>query len=152
MTDIYPKSLARQFPDYIPNQIRQDYEESYSIVNLSPKASATLARRTLQGMIRDFHGVKKTRLIDEINAIRDKVTPSEKTVLDSIRDIGNIGAHPEKDINLIVEIEPGEAEKLLKVIEYFMKSWYITRHEAQQLFIEVNNINENFQKKRKSGK
>lgn len=152
VTDIYPKSLARQFPDYIPNQIRQDYEESYSIVNLSPKASATLARRTLQGMIRDFHGVKKPRLIDEINAIRDKVTPSEKTVLDSIRDIGNIGAHPEKDINLIVGIEPGEAEKLLKVIEYFMKSWYITRHEAQQLFIEVNNINEKFQKKRKSGK
>ncbi|MDN5474732.1 MAG: DUF4145 domain-containing protein [Lactococcus lactis] len=152
ITNIYPKSQAKQFPDYIPEQTRQDYEEAYAIVNLSPKASATLSRRALQGMIRDFHGISKPRLIDEIKAISENVTPSEKKVLDSIRDIGNIGAHPERDINLIVDIESGEAEKLLKVIEYFVKSWYITRHEAQQLFIEVNDINEKFQKKRKSGK
>lgn len=151
-THIHPKSSAKQFPDFIPQQIREDYEEAYAIVNLSPKASATLSRRALQGMIRDFHDIKKARLFDEINALEEVVTPSEKKVLDSIRSIGNIGAHPERNINLIVDIEAGEAEKLLKVIEYFMKSWYINTHEAQQLFGEVNNTKEKLQEKRKSGK
>lgn len=151
-TNIYPKSLAKQFPDYVPQQIRKDYEEAYSIVDLSPKASATLSRRALQGMIRDFYGIQKNSLFDEIEAIEDKINPTEKPVLNNLRQIGNIGAHPEKDINLIVNIEPGEAEKLLKVIEYFMKSWYVNRHDVQQLFVEVNNTNEKLQEKRKSGK
>jgi hypothetical protein len=46
-------------PDYIPEQIKDDYYEACSILNLSPKASATLARRCLQGMIRDFWGITK---------------------------------------------------------------------------------------------
>lgn len=151
-THIHPKSSAKQFPDFIPQQIREDYEEAYAIVNLSPKASATLSRRALQGMIRDFHGIKKASLFDEIRALEEIVTPSEKTVLDSIRSIGNIGAHPERNINLIVDIEAGEAEKLLKVIEYFMKTWYINKHEVQQLFGDVNITNEKLQEKRKTGK
>lgn len=77
-THIHPKSSAKQFPDFIPQQIREDYEEAYAIVNLSPKASATLSRRALQGMIRDFHDIKKARLFDEINALEEVVTPSEK--------------------------------------------------------------------------
>ena len=32
-------------------QLMDDYEEACAIVNLSPKASATLSRRCLQGMI-----------------------------------------------------------------------------------------------------
>ena len=46
VTDVHakirPLSSAKQFPDYIPMTIRQDYEEAYSILDLSPKASATL--------------------------------------------------------------------------------------------------------------
>ena len=30
---LYPSSLARQFPDYIPKAIIEDYEEAYSILN-----------------------------------------------------------------------------------------------------------------------
>lgn len=151
-TNIYPKSSAKQFPDFIPQQIRQDYEEAYAIVELSPKASATLSRRTLQSMIRDFYKIKGKSLFDEINDIEDKIDPTEKPVLDSLRQIGNIGAHPEENINTIVDIEPGEAEKLLKVIEYFMKSWYINRNEVQQLFEEVNSTNEKLQNQRKNQK
>lgn len=61
-THIHPKYLAKQFPDYIPQQIRNDYEEACAIFNLSPKAYATLSRRTLQGMIRDFWGESKKSL------------------------------------------------------------------------------------------
>ena len=73
-----------------------------SIRDLSPKASATLARRALQGMIRDYWKVSKGRLIDEIDAIKEKVDPITWKAIDAIRRIGNIGAHMEKDINVII--------------------------------------------------
>ncbi|MGA2468917.1 MAG: hypothetical protein ABSH06_31845 [Thermodesulfobacteriota bacterium] len=53
-----PESEAKPFPDYITEQLRNDYEEACLIKNKSPKASATLSRRCLQGMIRDFWGIK----------------------------------------------------------------------------------------------
>ena len=51
---LIPGGTARPFPDYIPPQILANYSEACEICDLSPKASATLCRRCLQGMIRDF--------------------------------------------------------------------------------------------------
>ena len=147
-TAIIPKSLAKQFPDYIPQQIREDYEEAYSIVNLSPKASATLSRRCLQGMIHDFWNVHEKNLNAEISVLKDKIAVSEWKVLDSIRQLGNIGAHMEHDINLIVDIDPDEAEKLLAVIEHFIDKWYVSRNDTELLFNEVIGINDSKQKQR----
>lgn len=138
-----PDSSSKIFPDYIPEGIRQDYEEACKIVNLSPKASATLARRCLQGMIRDYWKVSNKRnLYEEIQAIEDEVSPEVSRVLKGLKDLGNIGAHMEKDINLIINIDHGEAEKLIKLIEYLMKEWYINRYEANQLFNDIIGIDE----------
>lgn len=146
-----PLSNALQFPDYIPQSIREDYEEACSIVDLSPKASATLSRRCLQGMIRDYWSIEgKSSLQQEIDAIKDKVDPQVNRVLHSLRQLGNIGAHPERETNLIVDIEPGEAEKMIKLIEYLMSEWYIKQHETEQLLSEVNSINDQKKEARKT--
>jgi len=134
---VYPNSLAKQFPEYIPKSIRADYKEAYSIVHLSPKASATLARRCLQGMIRDFHGIKKSRLIDEVNELQSIVPTTQWKAIDGVRSIGNIGAHMEKDINMIVDVDPGESEKLLKLIELLIDKWYIARHDEEELLSDI---------------
>jgi hypothetical protein len=126
---LIPASDAKVFPDYVPIVIRNDYAEACAIKKLSPKASATLSRRCLQGMIRDFWGISKARLIDEIEAIKDKVDPLTWQAIDGIRSIGNIGAHMEKDINVIVDVDPDEAAQLIGLIEILMKDWYITRYE-----------------------
>lgn len=106
-----PESQAKPQPKYIPRPIVTDYEEACRIRDLSPKASATLARRCLQGMIRDFCGIAKSRLVDEINTLRDSATggtaPQGVSIdsidaIDGLRKIGNIGAHMEKDIDVIV--------------------------------------------------
>lgn len=144
----HPLSTAMQYPEYIPESIRMDYEEAYAILNLSPKASATLTRRCLQSMIRDFWKIKPDKLNNEIYSIADKVDPDVKNVLDALRQMGNIGAHPEKDINTIVEIEPGEAEKMIKIIEYLMDEWYIKRHKTEVLLNEVCEINNEKQSQR----
>lgn len=129
---LLPKSLAKVFPDYIPHVIRQDYEEACAIMDSSPKASATLSRRCLQGMIRNFWKISKNRLIDEINELKEKVDPLTWKSIDSIRKVGNIGTHMEKDIDLIIEVDPSEANLLIQLIELLMNEWYIHRHEREQ--------------------
>jgi len=126
-----PQSKAQAFPDYIPKPIRDDYSEACLIRDLSPKASATLARRCIQGIIRDYWGISKDRLVDEVNALKDKVDPQTWSAIDAIRKIGNIGAHMEKDINVIVDVEPHEAQLLIGLIEILLKDWYVARHERE---------------------
>lgn len=138
-----------QFPDYVPLPIRQDYTEACAIVSLSPKASATLSRRCLQGMIRDFWGISKPRLVDEINSLKDKIPAQQWRVIDGLRRIGNIGAHMENDINTIVDIDPDEANKLIKLIELLIEQWYINRHNQEQLYSDIINIDETKHKQRK---
>lgn len=149
---IRPKSLAIQFPTYIPEGIRQDYEEACAIVNLSPKASATLSRRCLQSMIRDFWKITgKKRLVDEIDALQDKVPATQWKILNSIRRLGNIGAHPEADVNLIIDIEPGDAQKLISVIELLIRQWYIERYEQEQLYKDILELDQDTQSQKDKG-
>lgn len=146
--NILPQSKALIFPDYVPEQIRSDYVEACSIVNLSPKASATLSRRCLQGMIRDFWSIKCATLYEEISALQDKLPISQWRAINALRQLGNIGAHMEKDINLIVDIDSGEAEKLISLIELLIKQWYIDRHEQDELYADIQQINAAKQNKR----
>lgn len=148
-TLIKPNSLARQYPEYIPQQIRNDYEEACAVLDLSPKSSATLARRCLQGMIHDFWDINKGRLYDEISELKDKIPPDLWSAIDSLRQLGNIGAHMEKDTNLIIDIDPDEAEKIIKLIELLMKEWYINREERKSLFSGILQANEDKQAQRK---
>ena len=130
--NLLPESDAKPFPDYIPIQILNDYSEACLIKNKSPKASATLSRRCLQGMIRDFWKISKSRLVDEINALEDKVDPITWDAINSVRHVGNIGAHMEKDVNVIIDVEPEEAGLLIWLIETLLNDWYVNRHERQK--------------------
>jgi hypothetical protein len=91
---LLPESLAKTFPEYIPSQI----------------------------IIRDFWGIRKDQLVDEI---KDKVDSSVWTAIDAVRKIGNIGAHMEKDVDLIIDVDPDEAGLLIKLIETLLSDWYI---------------------------
>jgi Domain of unknown function (DUF4145) len=88
-------------------------------------------------MIRDFWGIKKARLFDEVEALKDLVDPLTWKAIDAVRSVGNIGAHMEKDINLVVDVEPGEAAKLVGLIELLIRDWYITRREREERLTEI---------------
>jgi len=137
---LVPPSRAKVFPSYIPQAIRDDYTEACLISELSPKASATLARRCLQGMIRDYWKVKPARLVDEINDIQSNVDPLTWDAIDSVRKVGNIGAHMEKNINLIIEVDPNEAELLLNLIETLINDWYIAREHRKLQLNQIKGI------------
>jgi len=146
---VLPEGSAKPQPDYIPAPLVEDYVEACLIREMSPKAAATLARRCIQGMIRDFCKITKSRLVDEINALRDAVNlgngPAGVTIetveaIDHVRSIGNIGAHMEKDINLIVPVDSGEAQALIELIEMLFEEWYVARHTRQQKLAEISKI------------
>jgi hypothetical protein len=148
---VLPESNAKPQPDFIPLALRNDYTEACRIKDLSPKASATLARRCLQGMIRNFCDITKGRLVDEIDTLREVAVagkaPSGVTIesidaIDHVRGIGNIGAHMEKDINLIIDVEPNEAQALIELIELLFEEWYIARETRQQRLKRVQEIAE----------
>jgi hypothetical protein len=133
---LLPPSFAKPQPEYIPKPIRDDYNEACAIRDLSPKASATITRRCLQGMIRDFCGISKKFLFDEINELRARVNEGrappgvqidQVEAIDHVRGIGNIGAHMGADINVIVDVDPDEAQTLIELVELLFAEWYVAR-------------------------
>lgn len=143
---VLPRGGARPQPDYIPKPLVDDYVEACLIKDLSPKASATLSRRCLQGMIRHFAGINRSRLVDEIKALRTAVDDGSAPrsiaiesvdAIDHVRGIGNIGAHMERDISVIVDVDPKEAGVLIDLIEMLFREWYVERHSREQRLARI---------------
>lgn len=64
-----------------------------------------------------------------MNFVKDKVDPSTWEVIQTIRKVGDIGAHMEKDVNYVVDVEPDEASLLIELIETLFEDWYIARQK-----------------------
>jgi hypothetical protein len=120
-TVLYPKFPARKIEPEVPDRYRKDFSEACSVLQVSPKASAALSRRILQDVLIEKFEIKHRSLDKQIDEfISGKDIPSYLVqAIDAIRHIGNFAAHPLKDTNTgeIVEVESGEAEWLLEVLE-----------------------------------
>ncbi len=143
---LLPEASYTLQPDYIPEPLRQDYYEACLIRDKSPKASATLARRCIQGMIRDFCGISKDTLFAEIRELRKQfdagsahrnISDESIVAIDKVRKIGNIGAHMEKDISVIVDVDPDEAQLLIELIEMLFSEWYIAKEKRRLRLQEI---------------
>jgi hypothetical protein len=143
---LYPGAVGKPFPEHIPAPMLEDYQEAWSIIDLSPKSSATLARRCLQSMIRDFCGIKKRTLYEEIEALRELakedrlprgVDPDTIEAMLALKDVGNIGAHMSEIDGVILDVEPGEARKLLSLIEMLFADWYVARGKRAERLAAV---------------
>lgn len=151
-----PRGREKPQPDYIPDAIRKDYREACLILDLSPNASATLARRCLQGVLMDFAGVKKGLLAPQIRELRTMieegssppgVTAQSVELIDHVREFGNIGAHMETPTGLIVDVDPDEAFLLIELIETLFRDWYVERHNREKRFTRMKEMAEGKRKK-----
>jgi len=102
-------------------------------------------------MIRDFCGIRKARLIDEIRELKKRideerapkgVSDDSVEAIDAVRKIGNIGAHMERDINLIIEVDQEEARILIELIEDLFDEWYVAREKRTARFARIMEISE----------
>jgi hypothetical protein len=95
------------------------------------------------GRIRDFWGIKKATLFDEVGSLKEKVDPMTWKAIDSIRQIGNIGAHMKSETDLIVDADPNEAQRLIYLIEILVGNWYVSRNEAQKHLKKIASLGNN---------
>jgi hypothetical protein len=102
-------------------------------------------------MIRDFCGISKERLVDEINELRDQVRsgkappgvqPDTLVAIDQVREMGNIGAHMEADINVITDVDPEEAQILIDLVELLFEDWYVARNDRTKRLAKIRSIAE----------
>ncbi len=138
---VYPRPRARHVPADVIDPYRQEFIESSLVLADSEKASAALSRRCLQTLLRDKAGVKPSDLSNEIDEFigSGKVPSDVEQSLHAVRNIGNFAAHPikSKSTGTILEVEPGEAEWNLDVLErlfdYFFVGPAITARRKAEL-------------------
>lgn len=108
------------------------------VLPLSAKASAALSRRCLQTMLRDKFQKGKS-LKEEIDCALPKLSPRVSHLVDAIRQIGNIAAHPfEKPSGGIVEVTPAEAELLIEVNWALIEDLYVTPHQSKKMAEQIS--------------
>ena len=135
---IHPLGSTRPpCPLEVPSEISEDYKEACLVEHLSSKAAAALARRCLQNMLREKGiNVSSKKLFDEIDEAMKNLPSGLSESIDAIRNIGNFATHPEKSTNTgeIVEVEVGETEWTLDVIEELFDYYYVqpTRNQAKR--------------------
>ncbi len=133
---IYPQSSEFTIPQEVPKQFSDDILEAHEALNYSAKASAALSRRLLQKTLREVLGITKRDLSQEIETfINTANAPTYLTdAIDAVRQIGNFAAHPIKNANTgeIVEVEPGEAEWLLEVLESLFDFVFVQPAKLEQ--------------------
>lgn len=127
---VRPKGISRSpIPKEIPEKYAEDYKEACLVLPDSAKASAALSRRCLQNLLREVTKVKPSNLSSEIQEVIDsKTLPSHLSEsIDAIRNIGNFAAHPNKSDKAgeIIDVEPGEAEWSLGVIEGLFDFYFV---------------------------
>ena len=78
-------------------------------------------------------GYSNNTLFDKIEAVRNEGDPNKKlpTVLlkfiDAVRQFGNFAAHQKTNFETfqIIEVEPGEAELCLEIVEGLFEHYYV---------------------------
>lgn len=141
---IRPKASSRPpVPAEVPPEFARDYLEACLVLADSPKASAALSRRSLQQLLREKAHVQHPN--DLAKAIKEAISspgmPVEiGTSLDAVRNIGNFAAHPNKSLQTgaIMEVEPGEAEWSLNVIEMLFDHYFVRPADIARRTMALN--------------
>lgn len=142
---IYPLSTNRSpAPPEVDEKFAKDYREAAAVLDISANASAALSRRCLQNVLREKADLEKhsNNLNTEIQAVLDsgKLPSYLSQSLDAIRNIGNFAAHPNKSkaTGEIVDVEPGEAEWSLELLEQLFDFYFVQPAKAQEQLSKLN--------------
>jgi hypothetical protein len=132
---LYPKFSKRIVDSLVPDYYRNSLNEANDVLGISPKSSAALSRRLLQSILRDEYQLKPDNLAKQIDQfiVLPNIPSYVSKAVDAIRNIGNFSAHPNKFTHTgeIVDVEVGEAEWLLDVLEEIFDITFIQPQQTQ---------------------
>jgi hypothetical protein len=133
---VWPRSSERPCPKEVPRDIADDFKEAVAVLATSPKASAALSRRCLQQVLVQYQSAEGRDLQKQIDDFIAKKHPPAyiSDQLHAVRQIGNFGAHTQKDeaTGVILPVEPGEAEWNLEVLESLFDFTFVQPALAQE--------------------
>ena len=130
---VHPPGRSRPTVDSeaIPQALKEDYLEACEVLEISPKASAVLSRRVLQGILKE-QGYDSRNLHQQIIDVLAEDGPaalpgSLRDTIDVIRHFGNFSAHPitQETTLQLVDVEPDEAEWCLQIVEELFRHYYV---------------------------
>ncbi|MWV62983.1 DUF4145 domain-containing protein [Helicobacter saguini] len=129
---IYPKPLLTPLPnEYLPKEIKEDYEEASLILQDSPRGACALLRLALQKIMIELG--EDRNLNKAIQSLIDKKTIDKylQKALDSVRVIGNNAVHPnELDMKDNKEI----ATRLFNIINYIAEKTFADRKRIDEIY------------------
>ncbi len=132
---LYPKFSQKIVDQLVPITYREAFNEANTVLAVNPKASAALSRRLLQSILRDEYNITDRDLIKQIEKfiVLPNIPSYVSEAVDAIRNIGNFAAHPNKYLNSaeIVEVEHGEADWLLDVLEALFDITFVQPKQTQ---------------------
>ena len=131
---IFPRFSEAVIDPRIPEPYATEYKEAYATLQTSELLSVVGSRRILQRLLRDFGGVNKADLfpmiIEFINQGKHPVNITDP--LHTIREFGNIGAHPDD-----IQVSPEEAQWTLDVVRDLFDYFIIKPSENQKRIEEL---------------
>ena len=120
-------------PDEIPEKVSTDFKEALrcQFVN-AHRATATMCRRALQSSCQDL-GVKDGRLVNQINDLAGQghITGALQEMAHTVRLIGNVGAHPDKDG--LEDVDPDDASDLVEFSREFYNHVYVMPAKLREM-------------------
>ena len=92
---IYPFNGSAPLPNPdLPEDIKEDFEETRNIVELSPRGAVALLRLAVQKLCKEL-GEKGEHINTDIKNLVSKGLPEKmQKALDSVRVVGNNAVHP----------------------------------------------------------
>lgn len=132
-TLFWPRPTPRRAPSQVPAELSKDFNQAAIVLADSPEASAALARRCLQHLLRTAGAVKRADLSREIEEALPILPSALREDVDAIRKVGNFATHPSKSTatGSIVPVEPGEADWLLDVLEGLFDHYFVQPEHAR---------------------
>ena len=140
---VYPKGSNRPpVPPEVPPEFGSDYREACLVLADSPKASAALSRRSLEGILREKAGANPSNLAHEIEDVLGRnVLPSYiAEMVDAVRNVGNFATHPNKSKQTgeVIDVEVGEADLNLDVLEALLDFYFVLPARAAEKKAAIN--------------
>ena len=125
---------SKEIPASVPGDLTKDCREAHKILRDSPRSSALLARRILEKVLKD-NGHKESTLNAQLKSLANSKELSSIDIdkLHAVRNLGNISAHHTENSNTLLDVDPGEAELCLQIVDELFTHYYVNPAEANRI-------------------
>ncbi len=138
---LIPSTRGRAWTRVVPAAVRDEYDEACRTETSSPKASAALARRCVQTILRDFFSAAGTPLAAEIERIARALGPDPAAVaLRALSEIENVRLTAERDPATLVAASPSEAALMIDLLDLLIEETYVARQRRGEHLARLRKV------------